>query len=423
MTLLQRFRGAVDLVMWGSSRASSSKVFPFSFGTWFRGLPIYPLTDLRKYALEGYATNSVVYACVRKIATTAPAAPFRVEKFVDGQRVGVSGHPVTALLNRPNFFMDGFGFSETLHTFLNIAGECYLLLDGFDRDLSKAQMFFLRPDCTHPVPAERALLGFVYEPEVGEPVPFLPDEVCHIKYPNPTDPFEGLGRGLAPLSAAAYETNVDNSANVFLRDFFENSAVPYGLLTSKQYLDETEVGRIRERLKAQHTGPGRWNEMMILDADAEYKQLGLDMDKLALPELRAFTESRICAVFDVPPVLVGVQVGLNRSTYNNYVEARKALWTDKIVPDNQRIADVLTRIFAKFLKPNEVVGADYSNVAVLQEDQNSRFKRAVSGYTGGVLTRNEARRVAGFADVTGGDEFIVDVKRDAIGEKDDVKTA
>ena len=41
-------------------------------------------------------------------------------------------------------------------------------------------------------------------------------------------------------------------------------------------------------------------------------------------------ESRICAAMQVPPILVGAKVGLDRSTFTNYQEARKQLWEEAI---------------------------------------------------------------------------------------------
>lgn len=383
------------------------KAMPFSFPTWNLRREIFPNVNYLSYAGEGYVKNSVVYSCIRKIATTAPAASLRVERNVDGQREQVESDLV-ALFQKPNPYVSGFVFQETIHTFLNLAGECFLIKVA-SRGVIK-ELWFVRPDRIHPVPSDKKLLGYVYISEDGQRTPFTPDEIIHIKYPNPLDPWEGLGRGLSPLSAAAIETDVDNSSTEFLKAFFENACVPFGLLKSKQILMDDQVKIIRARMKEQYLGSNQraWHELMILDADMEYQQMAAAPDKMALPEIRALTESRICAVFDVPAVLVGVQVGIkNQGAFNetHIREARKQLWHDKIIPDNQRIAEILTASFGDNLGEGEVIGHDYSQVAILQEDRTARFARANQGYLGGWLTQNEARREAGFNQVDDGDNF------------------
>lgn len=379
------------------------KEFPFTLPLWNRNSEIPLEFNYQSYAGEGYAKNSVVYSCIRKIATTAPAAFLRVEKIEDDRREEIVGHPLTDLFFHPNPITSSFEFQEILHTFLNLCGECYIV-----KSVDPFELWFARPDRMFPIPGVKKLLGFIYIGEDQKRTPFLLDEVIHIKYPNPLDRWEGFGRGLSPLSAAAIETDVDNKATGYLRDFFYNAAVPFGLLKSKQILDEPRIQLIRDRLKSQYTGERKWHEIMILDADAEYQKMGLGMDEIALPEIRFLSESRICAVFDVPPILVGVQVGLkNEQGFTSSIgEARRALWFDKIIPDNVRIAEAFNTAFRDRLDEDEFVSHDYSEVVALQEDRTAKFLRANQGYLGGWITRNEARGEVGFPPVSGGDDFF-----------------
>jgi HK97 family phage portal protein len=401
--LLQWFRDFLK-------RPSVLKVLPFTLPTWNRGLEIRPLINYQTYCQEGYGRNSVVCACIRKIATTAPSASFIVNRLVGNQYEFWAGHPLQSVFLRPNPYLSQFVFQESIHTFLNLAGECFIIKVGFGgkvgRSSSLGEMYLVRPDRMHPVPGGKTLLGFVYIGDDGQRLPFLPDEIIHIKYPDPYDRWEGLGRGFSPLSAVAYEVDVDNRATLFLRDFFDNAAVPSGLLKTKHLLDDPEIARIRARLRAQYSGERKWHETMILDADADYQRMGLSFEEMSFPSLRGLSESRICAVFDVPPVVVGVQVGLDRSTFTNYEQSRKALWMDKIIPDNQRIAEAFTLSFRDQLGDSGIVSHNYTLVQSLREDRNAQFARASQGYLGGWITRNEARREVGFAPHDGGDVLL-----------------
>lgn len=378
---------------------------PFVFPAWGGSQGIGSLIDYATYADKGYGQNAVVHACVREISRSAPSAKLQVQrKLVNSQMEVWEEHRLQAVLDRPNRYQSQAEFLELYYTYLNIDGNAFLIRERVNG--RTVALWLARPDRMRPIVSEGALQGFVYVAENGERTPWLAEDVIHIKEPNPGDPFEGLGRGLAPLAAAAVETDVDNHATAFSKAFFENAAVPFGLLKSKNILSDAEVSRIRSRIKEQYSGARKWHEMMILDADAEYQRMGLDLTEMAFPDLRAISETRICAVFKVPPILVGIKAGLDASTYSNYTQARRAMWEDKIIPDNAKLADALSAAFASELGKYGRIGHDYSQVVALQEDRNSRFARANQGVNGGWITVNEARREVGLGPVNGGDIFL-----------------
>jgi len=255
-------------------------------------------------------------------------------------------------------------------------------------------LFPLRPDCVRPVAKGGELLGYVYETDGGK-TPYLPEEMIDVKYPNPLDVLEGLGRGRSPLMAAAYVGDVDNATTKFLKQFFDNAVVPFGLLKSKQKLVDSEVARIRARIRAQYAGMSHWGDVMILDADAEYQRLGLSMQELGFEHLDARNEARICSVLKVPPILVGAKVGLDRSTFANYGEARTSFWEDTIGPLYLRFENQLNLQLAEPDFQDAWLRYDFSNVPALRKDQTATWETAVRAFLGGVATRNEARRLAG----------------------------
>ncbi|MDV7401013.1 phage portal protein, partial [Arthrospira platensis SPKY1] len=102
-----------------------------------------------------------------------------------------------------------------------------------------------------------------------------------------------------------------------------------------------EIGRIRARLRQQYGGVRNWGDVMILDADAEYQRLGMSFQEMGFEDLDARNEARICSVLKVPPILVGAKVGLDRSTFANYGEARTSFWEDTMLVVYRRFEDQL----------------------------------------------------------------------------------
>ncbi len=86
-------------------------------------------------------------------------------------------------------------------TYLNLDGNAFILRD---REGKHTRALWLpRPDKMSPVIRqnaaiydEDALLGYAYTTQNGEKLYFLPEQVIHIKYPDPNDRYGGLGRGI-----------------------------------------------------------------------------------------------------------------------------------------------------------------------------------------------------------------------------------
>jgi hypothetical protein len=112
-----------------------------------------------------------------------------------------------------------------------------------------------------------------------------------------------------------------------------------------------------------------------------------------------------------PPILVGAKVGLDRSTFANYGEARVSFWEETIMPDQ----DHYLAAFRKRLIGTPVVGVgrrrvylrwDNSGVLALRESEGAKWERATNALRAGGITVNDYRRTVGLAPVEGGDVFL-----------------
>ncbi len=370
------------------------------------GVEVTRLVDYDTYCEEGYKRNAVVYASVREIARTAPSARLQVHRRLNrGQTEIHEKSPLQKILDMPNATQSHYDFVELLLTYLNLDGNAFILREREGTNSLKGRttaLWLPRPDKINPVIQSdgviydrRSLLGYAYTTQSGEKLYFMPEQVIHIKYPDPNDRYHGLGRGIPPLMAAAFDADNDNQQTAFIKQFFKNGAVASGIIKSKNILDDTEVKRIQHRISEQYSGEQNWHKIMVLDADAEYQQTGLNMDEMVFPDLRAISETRICAAFKVPPVLIGVKAGLDAATYSNYALARRALWEDNIIPTTTKLAEALTRAFSDELDDDAIIMADYSTVVALQDDRSNRFARSNQAVMGGWITVNEARREVG----------------------------
>lgn len=370
--------------------------------TWLKGREIGPLENYRSYATEGFGANAIVYACVTLIASNGSSAPLRVAEQDEDGTSFVEHDLLDQVLAQPNPMQARAAFVEMIHVYLNTDGNAFIIKEQIKG--GGLQLWLPRPDRMKLVPdtSGQNTIGYIYVSGAGERTPWLPEEVIHIKMPYAYDQLEGLGRGMSPLSAAATSADVDNRLTDFVDTFFKNAAVPYGLLTTEDILDEGEIKRIRARMKQQYAGMEKWHELMILDRRAKYQKIGADVSEISQPDLHSMSEVRICMVYKVPPILIGARIGLEHGTYSNYAEARRFLWAEKVQPDNNRIASAMTGGLREYLGDGQSIICDYSEVEALQESRDALFNRAGEGFRSGYLTQDQARAITGYEPSTDG---------------------
>jgi hypothetical protein len=73
---------------------------------------------------------------------------------------------------------------------------------------------------------------------------------------------------------------------------------------------------------------------------------------------RRMTREEICAVFGVPPVLVGI---LDKATYSNYETAREVFYQDTIIPFLSNVQDGLT---LGLLGPDSTIAVAFDTAAI-----------------------------------------------------------
>jgi HK97 family phage portal protein len=364
-----------------------------------------PGGDFSQLCQEFYEKNSLIFACVEELATSAGDPRLVVELSTpEGWVEADDDHPLVELLAKPNPGTTSYGFWHDTTMYEAIAGKMY-----WEKVRAAAgrvvELWPITPDRVKPIlsedPRRKKLMGWDVSFSSGEPLRMEPEDLIPFRRTHPRKPLDGL----APLEVVAKEAGLDGTLTDYVSTFFKNGAVPYGLLITKQRTDEAEQKRIRERLK-QKLGPNEWHNMLILDdTQAEYKQFGLPPDQLEMSSVREVSESRICMAFQVPPQLVGALVGVN-PTYSNYKEARRSFWEETLSPIYTDHADTINLYLAPEFGDGVRVRWDFSGVAALQEDINKTHERVRLDFTAGYITVNEARQAIGEAPVIDGDIFL-----------------
>ena len=209
------------------------------------------MTDLSAYVEEGFNLNAVIYSAIMykvRSAASAPLLAYLGER--DHKEPAPPGHPLTRLLERPNSYQSFLELDGEIRVHFNLFGNTYVL---FKRETAKeypTAMFALRPDRVRHLYKDGGLAGFWYTPEGAahdDGFGMLPQDVMHVRLPNPGSPFGGAGKGLSPITPLAQSADVDNAATAYLKQFFDYGAMPPGMLTFDVPMEDADVAQARNR--------------------------------------------------------------------------------------------------------------------------------------------------------------------------------
>ncbi len=350
--------------------------------TWQEGQPSYPEVNFTNLVKHGWRKNELIFACVSKTSNTAAQVELRVRRKQDDQVL--DDHPLRQLIRHPNRYMNEFDFWASVIIYTRLYGRAY-----YEKERNHGGqvigLWSLRPDWVSVIISKSGVGGYEYRIPGMEPIPLAPDDVLEFKVWDPL----GMFSTWPPAAVAARVGDIDNAVTDYLKLFFQKGGTPPGLLKTVQKLQDAQVEVIRRRWRERYGGVDHWLDPAVLDSDAEYQKIGLSFTEMGFDVLDARNEARICMVMDVPPILVGAKVGLDRSTFANYAEARRSWWQDSLLPLYASLQDTLDYNLTPDFGDDIYLEWDFSRVPALQEERNERWKRATEAFRSGAITVNE----------------------------------
>lgn len=369
--------------------------------TWKDSHPSFFSTSFSSLTRQGYRKNELIFACLAKKSGTASQVTLKGMRSPE-TAVGFD-HPFHKLIRRPNRFMNEFDLWGSVMIYQALAGRAIYEKErnNFGEVIA---LWPLRPDRISIVPSRTNFIShYLYHVPGLPPQPIRVEDVIDFKLFDPLDQYHGY----PPVAVASRVGDVDNSATDFIKLFFDKGGVPPGILKTVQRLQDTDVFDIRRRWVERYGGVNNWDAPAVLDRDADYQNIGHSFEQMGFEVLDARNESRICAILRVPPMIVGAKVGLDRSTFTNYKEARLAWWEDDLVPEYSNMGDAIQNQLIELDFPDLLMAEwDFTNVPALREERLSLWQRANEGLRQGGITVNEYRREIGLKPLPTGDIFL-----------------
>lgn len=355
--------------------------------------------------------NSWVYAAVRAIAEELAKISFRLFQVnKDGVHEEIFDHEILDLLNGVNPFQTGYELRYLTSTYLELAGNSYWLLDGVEKETDRPKaIFLLNPRYTNPVPAPlpEFIKGYSYSVD-GKSVTYKPFQVLHMKYPDPNDPYQGIGT----VQAISDWIDSDNYANEVNLNYFRNGARLGGLLSSENAITDAQMKVLRASFENLYKGAGNAYRVAVLPKGVKYDEASSNPKDMDFANLHQVMRDKILAGFRVPKtILGGSESETNRATAEtaNYVFSART-----IKPKMEMIVQQLN----EFLVPRYGDNLYLDFVDPVPEDKAQKIeemKAAVANQA--VMSINEAREeYFGLDGVENGENVMGDFSKIPVGK-------
>lgn len=371
------------------------------FSTFERLTPVWAKYVDEMFVRDAYRINPVVYRCIEYNAQAiSMATMYAYREGTNGEEKLSHGHHLQRFLRRPSLlYPTQTRWMRMIVRQLLITGECFVFL-GRDKSGMVIRSQVLPGAPMQIVMGEDKIAQYLYWPTGhSKAIPIDPRDMVFFRLDDPLDP----SRGTSPLAVAWREAQADNSATDYRKAFFDNAAIPGGILTTTLPANSEQLHQWSadwEKFK----GASNAGKTPVLAGGLDYKRAGATPKEVDFGAITGLSESRICSALGVDPSLVGAKVGIDAQNYSNRREARAAYWDDQATPLMGLIEDELTVSLTQSGDPN-YLAFDVSLVPAKQEDKAQAEERLRYGLMSGAITVNEYREKNGLNTIPDGDVY------------------
>ena len=365
--------------------------------------------------------NSTVMSCVGVKARALAQLPIEIMSkddkgvFVNalksdkvGTRDKTKAKQVLSLLQSPNNFQSQYEFWYQWSMWQDLAGECFTLWwrkDQQDAVSTPIEMYNLDATLmtTQLTPARYPSYR-LSTPTYGfnKDEPLSAHQVMHISEAA-WQGVAGFNKGILATELVALDQDIDIYANYVML----NGAKPSGLFRTEQVIPDAKYKEIAGRLKeawasmvgSRDTDLSKPGQGMLLDQGMTFETVKmLTLQDADAANLKIQTMKRICALFGVPPQMLGIAEGKFNNTQTLLDEFHKGCMYPMIINIEQKLNQHLLKGY-----PNLCIRFDTKDF--LKGAPLDQMNFVTSGVSGGIMTPNEAREYLNIPKVDGADEL------------------
>ena len=394
------------------------------------------------YINEAYFLNDHVYSVIRLLTRAASTIPIYLYKVVDKKSYRryknlqssenpdlvklhhyktkaleqIEKHEIIDTLEQPNPLQAQPEFIENVLGYKYLLGNSYMMGIGPDggKNAGTFKEIYVLPSQDIEIK-----VGKGFEPiesyilNKGQTkVEIPPEQICHLKTWSPDYSSAGSNLyGVSPIRAGRNKIKAGNDGASTMIKMLENMGM-FGMFALKNSNDvdfgEDQARNLERMFSKKQRAKG---STMFTSGEFEWQSAGMSPVDLAILESNMASLRDICNLFSISSQLLNDPAN---KTYNNMKEARKAMWTNGVLPDfNSLIGELNRWLVAPYNKKStDTLVLDYDMKAIpeLQEDMEKLVGYVEKMYW---ATIDEQRAMSGMDGSTGsiGDKIAMPTGR------------
>lgn len=330
--------------------------------------------DIETAVIEGYQASAVVYAAVEKRAKLLASVPWVAERRTrGGDWEPAENSPLQRLIDRPNPEQSMYELVYQISQSLDLAGNAYV--SEIKRGGKPVALWHLPAKYMRLTPGRVRLVDYFEYAEGGTKVRIEPEDMIHLKMPNPNSRWFGM----PVLMAAGRATDVDRESGIWQKASLQNRGVIDVHFEVPEGTDPEQIDAMKKRWKEKQSAPANAREPTF--TSGKVTQMGQTAVEMDFVESRKAVWTEIAAVFGVPLAALGFTENVNLA---NAESMNKQLWQDTVIPQLDLIKRQLNHQLASEFGPEFRLSYDLSNVTALQESLDSKLESAERLYRMGV---------------------------------------
>jgi hypothetical protein len=180
----------------------------------------------------------------------------------------------------------------------------------------------------------------------GEPVKFRPQDIVHVRRPNPHDPW----RGLSMITSSPMAMDIELAVTEAMKNYYDHGTMPSGTLESDRTVPPSTWTKIKRQFRQLYAGKAAAGSVVMLERGLKWTPMGGNAKDAAYKDIAELSMRRIAKTFKVPLPLLG-EVGSSD---------RQAVRESQRIFDNKIMRPFLNRIQRQVsLQLTQAWGLDY----------------------------------------------------------------
>ena len=312
-------------------------------------------------------------------------------------------HPILDLLDKPNNETVKSDALYIIQSHKKLVGDAFWLKIRNNRqvvalrsiDPTKVELNLRQPTPEDPTAIESYhYIDVVNGTKID--IVYQPEDIIHLKKPNPSNPFRGLG----VVEAMAETIDVDNLTNLTTKTFFEKGAITNFVLSTDQKITKEQLKRLRAELRQDYSGAANAYKTMILGGGLKPEKISFSNKDMEFLAQLTWYRDKIMSGFGNTLASLGMLDDVNRATHESAMIEWKRV---TVKPDMDSIVNSLNEFLVPEFGDDLILG--YTDP--IPEDREDKRDEVKALWPTGVITLNEARELMDYESVESGDIFFM----------------